>query len=46
MPLVTALPCAGKAIMIITHDEEVAGLTHRILAIWDGLVAEERVMEG
>jgi len=44
--LVTALPTQGKAGIIITHEEEVASLTDRILAIRDGLAAEEWVMEG
>ena len=43
MDLVTAVLAQGKAVIIVTHDEEVASLAHRILVIRDGLVVEERV---
>lgn len=46
MSLVTTLLSQGKAVIIITHDEEVASLAHRILTIRDGRVADERVMRG
>lgn len=43
MNLVTQLLVEGKGVIIITHDEAVAGLADRILVIRDGLVVEERL---
>jgi energy-coupling factor transporter ATP-binding protein EcfA2 len=43
MDLVNDLLERGKAVIVITHDEEVARLANRILVIRDGLVAEERI---
>ncbi len=42
MALVTALLDQGKAVIIITHDEAVANLAHRVLLIRDGKVASEK----
>ena len=42
MATVAELLGQGKAVVIITHDETVANLAHRILVIRDGKVAEER----
>jgi energy-coupling factor transport system ATP-binding protein len=42
MGLVTELLAQGKAVIIITHDEAVASLAHRIVVIRDGKVAEEK----
>jgi energy-coupling factor transport system ATP-binding protein len=46
MALVTTMLAQGKAVIIVTHDAEVASLAHRILVIRDGQVAEERVAGG
>lgn len=46
MTRVTALPTEGKAVIIITHDEEVPSRAQCILVMRGGLVTEERVMEG
>lgn len=42
MDMVTALLSQGKSVIIITHDENVANLAHRILVIRDGKVVEEK----
>ncbi len=42
MALMKVLLSRGKAVVIITHDETVASLAHRILVIRDGKVAEEK----
>lgn len=42
MALVTASLNQGKSVVIITHDEQVASMAHRILVIQDGRVIEER----
>ena len=40
MTLVTGLLTQGKAVIVITHDEAIARLAHRIVVIREGLVAE------
>ena len=42
MNMVTSLLSQGKSVIIITHDESVANLAHRILVIRDGKVDEEK----
>jgi energy-coupling factor transport system ATP-binding protein len=42
MGLVTASLNQGKSVVIITHDEQVASMAHRILVIQNGRVVEER----
>ena len=46
MGLVSSLLAQGKAVIIITHDETVASLAHRIVTIRDGKVAEEKRLAG
>ena len=45
MGMVTTLLSQGKSVIIITHDESVANLAHRILVIQDGKVVEEKKKE-
>jgi ABC-type lipoprotein export system ATPase subunit len=40
--MVNRLLAEGKGVIVITHDEAIAGLANRVLVIRDGLVAEER----
>jgi energy-coupling factor transporter ATP-binding protein EcfA2/energy-coupling factor transporter transmembrane protein EcfT len=42
MGLVAQLLTAGKAVIVVTHDEAVAHLAHRIVVIQDGLVAGDQ----
>jgi energy-coupling factor transport system ATP-binding protein len=42
MGMVNRLLAEGKGVIVITHDEAIAGLANRVLVIRDGLVAEER----
>lgn len=45
MGMVNQLLSENKGVIIITHDETVASLAHRILVIQDGLVVEERTSQ-
>jgi len=40
--LVGALRAQGKAVVVITHDQEIAARADRIVTIKDGKVHEER----
>jgi energy-coupling factor transporter ATP-binding protein EcfA2 len=42
MSLVSALLVQGRAVIVITHDESVAALAHRVVVIQDGRVIEQR----
>ncbi len=41
MSLVQSLLAAGKAVIVITHDEAVAGLAHRIVEIREGIITRD-----
>lgn len=45
MELVNQLLVQGKAVIAVTHDEEVAKLANRIVVIREGRVVEERLVE-
>jgi putative ABC transport system ATP-binding protein len=43
MRLLCALNDAGRTVVIITHEEEVAGFAKRVVRMRDGLVESDRV---
>ncbi|ELK41246.1 macrolide ABC transporter ATP-binding protein [Brevibacillus agri] len=45
MELLCQMNEEGKSIVVITHDEKIAGYTKRIIRIVDGVITEDRKME-
>jgi putative ABC transport system ATP-binding protein len=43
MKLLSALNDAGRTVVIITHEEDVAGFAKRVVRMRDGLVESDRV---
>ncbi len=45
MELLCQMNEEGKSIVVITHDEKIAGYTKRIINIVDGVITEDRKKE-
>ena len=42
MELLTELNREGKTVIIVTHEEEIAAYTDRIIVLRDGLIVEDK----